>query len=143
MEPKKDILAELDLAGLFDKREKALTKQKETATRAHNANADHFLGFWLGGGAMFVAAVIVKQVFPEDSPLGMLLVPACGISWLGMWITAFIPSGKARQLQVEASAASRHVREIDVKIAFCHQVFEEAKKVKVRKYAEAWVEKAP
>lgn len=143
MELNKDILAELDLAGLLDKREKAVAKQKEAATKVHNANADHLLGYWLGGCAMCLAAITVKQVFPEDTALGMLLLPACGISWLGMWITAFIPSGKARRLQEEAAAASRHVREIDVKIAFCHQVLEEAKKVKVRKYAEAWVEKAP
>src|SRR5262245_57562720 len=110
MELKKDILAELDLAGLRDQREKAADRQKKAATRARNANAAHFLGFWLGGGAMLLAAIIVKRVFSEDSPLGMLLLPACGISWFGMWITAFIPSGKARQLREEAAAASRHVR---------------------------------
>jgi hypothetical protein len=39
------------------------------------------------------------------------------------------------------TAATRNVKDMENKIAFCHQVLEEAKKVKVRKYAEAWVEK--
>jgi hypothetical protein len=46
-----------------------------------------------------------------------------------------------RHLQDKAAAATRQVMEIDLKIAFCHQVLEEAKKVRVQRLAEALVEK--
>jgi hypothetical protein len=41
----------------------------------------------------------------------------------------------------EASAAARNLKAIEDKIAFCNLVLDEAKRVKVRKYAEAWVAK--
>jgi hypothetical protein len=58
-----------------------------------------------------------------------------------MSISAFLPTESVRRRQDEEKAASKRVKDIDGKIAFCHQVLEEAKKVKVRRYAEAWVTK--
>jgi hypothetical protein len=141
MDTKKDILAELDLADLFEKRAEAAKEQKEAAKRLEGARAGHLLRFWLGGCAMALAAIWLRQVFPGHDPIGMFLLSACVIFWIGMSISAFLPTESVRRRQDEEKAASKRVKDIDGKIAFCHQVLEEAKKVKVRRYAEAWVTK--
>jgi hypothetical protein len=135
---KKDMLADVDLAALNKQREEAVKKQKETATTADNAKAAHFVFFWIGGCVL--GAIWLSQERPDD-PAGMYLYSACLIFAVAMLSIAFAPTLTARRRQDEASAATRQVKAIDDKIAFCHQVLEEAKKVKVRKYAEALVEK--
>jgi hypothetical protein len=135
MDPKKDILADVDLPGLFEKRTEAVKKQKEAEARVQTARLVHLFVFWLGGCAALLAAVVATQMLPEDDPVGMFLFPAAAI----LWFVAFFPA--VRRLQDKANAASKSVKDMESKIAFCHQVLEEAKKVKVRKYAEAWVEK--
>lgn len=141
MEPKKDLLADINLPSLLLRRAKAVDEQKEAAAKVQTAKAGHFLRFWLGGGVMLIGAVWLGQVLPESSPIGMFLLSAAVILWLGMWIAAFFSNTTVLRLQDKAVAASKRVMEIDLKIAFCHQVLEEAKKVKVRKYAQALVEK--
>ena len=131
MDPKKDILADVDLAGLFEKRTEAVKKQKEAEANVQTARIVHLFVFWLGG----LAAVVVAQMLPEDDPVRTFLLPAAVI----LGIVAFFPA--VRRLQDKATAASKNVKDMENKIAFCHQVLEEAKEVKVRKYAEAWVEK--
>ncbi len=139
--PKKDLLAELDLASLFKSRAEAAEKQKETKEKADDAKAGHFVFFVLGGCWMMVAAILLGEVFPDNELAGTFLYSACVILWLGMWIVAPFPSVTVHRRQDEATAASRHLKAIDDKIAFCHAVLDEAKRVKVRKYAEAWVQK--
>jgi hypothetical protein len=65
----------------------------------------------------------------------MSLILAAGI----LGFVAFFPA--VRGLQDKEKAATKNVKDMEIKIAFCHQVLEEARNVKVRKYAEAWVEK--
>jgi hypothetical protein len=142
MDPKKDILAELDLPGLFDKRSDTVKKQKEAAAKLDGGRALHLTLFWLGGAAMALAATWVATATPDDdSPAGMFLLSACIIFWLGMWVAACFPGLTVRHLQDKSNALSKQVKDLDIKIEFCHQVLEEAKKVKVRKYAETWAEK--
>jgi hypothetical protein len=139
--PKKDILAELDLPALFEKRADAAKKQKKATDNVNNAHGIHLLAFWLGGCAMALFAVFVTQGFPEDDPAGIFIFSACVIIGLAMFIFAFFPKVTARKRQDEATAATKSVKDIETKIAFCNVVLEEAKSVKLRKYAEAWVEK--
>jgi hypothetical protein len=138
---KEDALAEVNLASLMQRRTEAVERQKEAADRVQTAKAGHFLRFWLGGGAMLLAAVWLAQALAEYTPIGMFLLSLFIISWLGMWIAAFFSAGAVRRLQDKATAATRQVVEIDLKIAFCHQVLEEAKRTRVHKYAQALVEK--
>ena len=84
---------------------------------------------------------IRRPVVPENDPEGMFLLAACVILWVGMWVAAGFPALTVRRLQDNANALTRQLRDLDLKIEFCHQVLDEAKRVKVRKYAEAWVEK--
>ena len=56
-DPKKDLLAELDLAGLFKSRGEVAEKQEEAAERLNDAKAGHFVACVLGGCASMVAAV--------------------------------------------------------------------------------------
>jgi cytochrome c biogenesis protein CcdA len=141
MDPQKDVLAELDLAGLFAKRAEAVEKKEEAEKRLRHATAAHLVGFWLGACAMALAALWIAQVSPEQEPLGVFWFAASAILCFGAGVVAFFPSLTVRRRQDRASAASRTVKAIDDKIAFCHQVLEEAKKVKVRRYAEVWVAK--
>ena len=141
--PKKDLVAELDLASLFKSRGEAAEKQKEAADRLADAKAGHFVFFVLGGCAWMVGATYLwlGVLFPDAEPTRIFLLSACVILWLGMWTAAAFPSGTVLRRQNEATAAARHLKLIDDKIAFCHLVQDEAKRVKVRKYAEAWVHK--
>jgi hypothetical protein len=145
MDPKKDIkadpLADLNLASLMQRREEAAKRQKEATQRVQTAKAGHFLSFWIGGGVMFLAALWLAQGLPEYTPLGMFLLSACIIGWVWMWIAAFFAAGAVRRMQDKATAATRQVAEIDGKIAFCHQVLEEAKRARVQSFARALVEK--
>jgi hypothetical protein len=134
-------LADLDLATLMQKRAELVEKQKEAAAAVQTAKAGHFLRFWLGGGAMFLAALWLGEALPDYTPIGMFLLSACIIFWLGLWIAAFFSAGAVRHLQDKATAATRAVMEIDLTIAFCHQVLEEAKKVRVQMSAQALVAK--
>jgi len=141
--PKKDLVAELDLAGLFKSRAKAAERQQEAAERLDNAKADHFMVCVLGGFAWMVAAIYLEldDLFPDSEPTHVLLLSASIILWLGSWVAAAFPSGTVHRRQNEATAAARHLKSVDDKIAFCHLVLDEAKRVKVRRYAEAWVAK--
>jgi hypothetical protein len=145
MDPKKDIkedpLADVNLASLMQRRAEAVEKQKQAAENVQTGKANHFLRYWLGGGATALAGLWLVQAFPDYSPIGMFVLPACTISWLGMWIAAFFSAGAVRRLQDKATAANRQVIEIDLKIAFCHQVLEEARRARVQKYAQALVDK--
>lgn len=138
---KPDILADVNLASLMQRRSEVVERQKETAADVQTAKAGHFLRFWLGGGAMLLAALWLAQALPEYTPLGMFLLSACIIFWLGMWIAAFFSAGAVRHLQDKATAANKQLLEIDRNIAFCHRVLEEAKRAKVKKYAQALLEK--
>jgi hypothetical protein len=141
--PKKDLLAELDIAGLFKSRGEAAEKEKEAKEKADNAKAGHFVACVLGGCMSMVAAIHLwsGDLIPGTDPTWTFLLSACVILWLGLWTAAAFPSGTVLRLQNEASAAARHLKSVDDKIAFCNVVLDEAKRVKVRKYAEAWVEK--
>ena len=145
MDPKKDIkedpLADLNLASLNQRRIEAVEKQKEAAAAVQTGKADHLLRYWLVGGAMFFVAVWLAQTPAEYTPIGMFVLSFFIISWLGLWIAAFFSAGAVRHLQDKATAANRQLMELDLKIAFCHQVIEEAKKTKVQKFAQALVEK--
>ena len=64
------------------------------------------------------------------------------IAWLGLWIKAFFAAGAVRHLQDRGDRGLQAARgDSTSKIAFCHQVREEAKKAKVQKFAQALVEK--
>jgi hypothetical protein len=141
MDPKKDIPADLNLADLFEKRAEAAKRQKETADKVQGAKADHFVGFWLVGGLMLLAAIWIAQELATDRPTGAFLLAASVILWLLLWVGAFFPTETVRRYQDEANAATRGLRDVDNKIAFCHQVLEEAKRIKVQTSARAWVEK--
>jgi hypothetical protein len=145
MDPKKDLkedpLADVNLASLNQRRMEAVEKQKAAADAVQMGKAGHFLRCWLVGGAMFFAAVWLAQTLPEYTPIGMFVLSFFIISWLGLWIAAFFSTGAVRRLQDKATAASRHLIEIDLKIAFGHQVQEEVKKAKVKKFAQALLEK--
>lgn len=135
---KKDMLADVDLAALNKQREEAVAKQRETAERAQSAKAAHFFSCWIGG--LGLGAFWLAWERPDD-PAGMFYYSACLIFAVALLIIAFVPRLTAQGRQDEASAATRQLKAIDDKIAFCHQVLEEAKRVKVRKYAEALVDK--
>jgi hypothetical protein len=145
MDPKKDAkadpLADLNLASLMQRREEAVKKQREAMQRVQTAKADHFLLFWLGGGGMLLAALWLAQALPEYTPLGMFLLSACIIGWVWMWIAAFFSAAAVRRVQDRATAAARQVMEIDRKIEFCHQVLEEAKRARVRRSAQALIDR--
>jgi hypothetical protein len=134
-------LADVDLASLNRRRMEAVEKQTRAADRVRTGKAGHFLSFWLGGGAAAVIALWLAQRLPEHSQIGMFVLSAFIILAIGMWIAAFFPALTMRRLQDEATAANRHVMDLDLKIAFGHQVREEAKRVKVQWYAEALVAK--
>jgi hypothetical protein len=141
MDIKEDALADVDLASLMRRRAEAVEKQKKAADKVQTAKAGHFLRFWLGGGAMALAALWLVQKLPEHSQIGMFFLSALIISAVGLWTAAFFPAGAVRRLQDQATAATRQLIELDLKIAFSHQVREEARRVKVHRYAEALVEK--
>jgi hypothetical protein len=115
--------------------------QKKAAARVQAAKAGHFLRYWLSGGAMVLAAVWLAQALPSYSPLGMFVLSAMVILWLGLWVAAFLSSGAVRRLKDEAGAADRQVMQIDFKIAFCHQVLDEANRARVRTYAQALIDR--
>jgi hypothetical protein len=141
MDPKKNLLSDLDIAHLFENRREAAEKQKEAAGRLVDAAARHLAFFLIGGCIMVAAAVSFGEVFPDNEPADTFLRAACTVSGLVMWLAAFFPGITTHRRQDEATAASRQLKAIDDKIAFCHLVQDEAKRVKVRRYAEAWVEK--
>jgi hypothetical protein len=141
MDPKKDITAELDLPGLLAKRCETVESQEEAAARLVTGKAQHFTFLWLGAGAVALVAACVTPVMPERDPWGMFMLGVYVFLWAALSVAAFFPALTVRRLQDKANALSRQVKELDVKIEFCHQVLDEAKRVKVRKYAEAWVEK--
>jgi hypothetical protein len=143
MDPKKDLLAELDLASLFKSRGEAAEKEKDAKEKADDAKAGHFVACVLGGCASMVAAIYLwlGDLPADPDPTRIFLLCAFVILWLGLWTAAAFPTGAVLRRQNEASAAARHLKSIDDRIAFCHLVLDEAKRVKVRKYAEAWVQK--
>jgi hypothetical protein len=142
-DPKKDLLAELDLADLYKNRAEATEKQKEAAERLNDAKAGHFVACVVGGCVSMVAAIYLwlGDLLPDGEPTRVFLLSGSVILWLGLWIAAVFPTATVYRRQDEATAASRQLKAIDDKIAFCHLVLDEAKRVKVRRYAEAWVEK--
>jgi hypothetical protein len=105
------------------------------------AKADHFLRFWLCGGAMALVALGFGQALPDASPLGTFLLSAVIVFWLWLWVAAFFSAGAVHKLQDEARAATLRVKQIDEKITFCHQVLDEAKRAKVRTVAQALVDR--
>jgi hypothetical protein len=138
---KKDMLAELDLPALFAKWKDADKKQKKATENATNAKARHLFWFWVIGLVVVCWAVFT---FPEDRPWtepAGSFVPGLVIVGIGMCIMAFLPGLTAYKRQAEATAATKSVKDIEGKIAFCNLVLDDAKTVKIRKYAEAWVEK--
>ena len=141
--PKKDLVAELDLAELFKSRGEAAEKHKEATDRLNDVKASHFVTCVLVGCAWMIAAIYLLHgdQFQESEPARVFLLSATVILWLGLWIAAVFPTGTVYRCQNEAVAAAKHLKSIDDKIAFCHLVQDEAKRVKVRKYAEALVEK--
>jgi hypothetical protein len=91
---------------------------------------------------MLLAVIWPAQELPEvDARVRIFLLSAAIIFWLGMWIRAFFPTSAVRRLQDEVAAANKRIADIDLNIAFCHQVREEAKKAKVQKYAQVFIEK--
>jgi hypothetical protein len=138
---KQDILSDLDLASLQQRRAEAVEKQKQAAASVQLGKVGHFLRYWLFGGAMALIAVALGQPLPEDSPIGMFAFSASIILWLGSWIAAFFSTGAVLRLQDEAAAAARQLLQIDLKIAFCHQVLDEAKRARVRTYAQALIDR--
>ncbi len=139
--PKKDLLAELDLPALFQRREEAVKTQKKTAAKVQNAQFFHISGFWLSGCAMLLAAILVRQTYLDNEPAGVILLSACGTLCIGLWTAIFFPTLTVRRRQDEAKDADKKLKDIETKIAFCNLVQEEARQLKVRKYAEAWVAK--
>src|SRR5262245_36873583 len=141
-DPKKEILAKVDLASLQLKRAEAVEKQKEAMATVQVGKAGHFLRFWLGGGALLLAAIWLGRWLPEESGrTGMFLLSAAIVGWLTMWIWAFFSTSAVRKLQDHVTAANKRLTEIDLDIAFCHQVIEETKRAKVRKYAQMLLDK--
>jgi hypothetical protein len=141
MDPKKDITAELDLPALLAKRCETVENQKEAAARLVAGKARHFTALWFGAGIVAFFAACVTPAMPERDPWSMFMLGAYGVLWAALSVAAFFPALTVRRLQDSANALSRQLKELDIKIEFCHQVLDEAKRVKVRKYAEAWVEK--
>jgi hypothetical protein len=131
----------VDLTSLNRRRIEAVEKQEEAVNAVKMGKVGHFFRYWLGGGAMFLAAVWLAPRLAERTQIGMFVLSFFILSWLGLWIRAFFATGAVRDLQDKATAATRQVMEIDLKIAFSHQVREEARRVKVQRYAEALVEK--
>jgi hypothetical protein len=140
---KKDLLAELDLAGLFKTRGEAAEKQKEATGRLNDAKAGHFVACVLSGCASMVAAIYLwlGDLFADSEPTRIFLLSGFAILWLGLWSAAVFPTATVYRRQNEVTAAARHLKATDDKIAFCHLVLDEANRVKVRKYAEALVQK--
>jgi hypothetical protein len=141
MATKKDMLAELDLAGLLVKREEAVKMKEKADKRVGRAKVEHFAGFFASACALAYLTRRLAQAPPGNGPLWPLLVSVCGLTALWLAIEAFRPGGTVRQRRDEAAAAARKLKAIDDKIAFAHVVMEEARKVRARRYAEAWVEK--
>jgi hypothetical protein len=137
MDAKKDMLADLDLASLFKQRAEAAEKQEQAKAALENAKAGHFFVLVVVGCVTLAAAVSLSPRFPEVEPTGLFLLTVSGVSV----IAAFLPGLTVLPRQNEASAAARNLKAIEDKIAFCNLVLDEAKRVKVRKYAEAWVAK--
>ena len=81
MDPKKDIkedpLADVNLASLNQRRIEAVEKQKAAADAVQTGKADHFLRYWLGGGAMFFVAVVACpdacRVHPDRNVRALVL----------------------------------------------------------------------
>jgi hypothetical protein len=142
-DPKKAMLAELDLPALNAKRAKEAERQKKTTEWIDTVKILHLSGFWLGGISLLGLGIAGPYLLPEDHALQALL-PYGAVLGLAMAIMAFVaPSVTLKKLQDEAKAAEKQVAELDRKIAFFHLVDEEAKKVKIRKYAEVWADKPP
>ena len=137
MDAKKDMLADLDLASLYKQRTEAAEKQEQAKKALDNAKAGHFFVLVVLGCLSLAAAVSLSPRFPEVEPTGMFLLTAAGVFFLA----AFLPGLTVKRHQDEASAAARNLKAVEDKIAFCNLVLDEAKRVKVRKYAEAWVAK--
>jgi hypothetical protein len=139
--PPRDLLAEVDLESLRKKRAEAELKQKEATDSLNLGKARHFLGYWVSGGLMLIGAFLLPGFVSDDSRAGMFLISAAVVLWLVMWVVAFRPSLAVRRRQDQLAAANKRITELDLNIAFSHQVREEAKLAKVRKYAQAVVEK--
>jgi hypothetical protein len=137
MDARKDLLADLDLPSLYKQRTEAAEKQEEAKKALDNARAGHFFILVVVGCVTLAAAVSVSPRFPEVEQTGIFLLAASGVSF----IAAFLPGLTVARRQVEATAAARDLKAVEDKIAFCNLVLDEAKRVKVRKYAEAWVAK--
>ena len=137
MDAKKDMLADLDLASLYKQRTEAAEKQEQARRALENAKALHFFVLIVAGCVTLAAAVSLSPRFPEVDQTGMFLLAASGVSF----IAAFLPGFTVGRSQVQATAAANNLKAIEDKIAFCNLVLDEAKRVKVRKYAEAWVAK--
>src|SRR5262245_41378026 len=135
MEPKKDLVAELDLAGLFESRGKAAEKQKKANERLAYVKFNHVVSLLVGGIATGLSALWLAHVLPLDEPFAMLLLVLSIAAALAMLLAAFLPSETVWQHKEEASAATKQVKTIDDKIAFCSLVLDEAKRVKIKKYA--------
>jgi hypothetical protein len=141
--PKKDLVAELDVAALFKSRCEAAEKQKEAAEKLDSARQDHVLFCALAGLAAMVVAVYLwlGVLLPDDDSARDILLFGAVLLGLALWIGAAFPGATVLRRQNEATAAARQLKSIDDKIAFCHLVQDEAKRVKVRRYAEALVQK--
>jgi hypothetical protein len=138
----KEMLAEVDLASWQLKRAEAVEKQKEAVAAVQVGKAGHFLRFWLGGGALLLAAIWLGRWLPEEGGrIAIFLLSAAIVGWLAMWVLAFFPTSAVWKLQDQLTAANKRIIEIDLKIAFCHQVQEETKKAKVQKYAQVLLNK--
>jgi hypothetical protein len=137
MDAKKDMLADLDIASLYKQRTDAAARKDETAKTLENAKALHFFVLIVAGCLALAAAVSLSPRFPEVEPTGIFLLTVAGVSF----VAAFLPGLTVLRHQNEASVAARNLKAVEDKIAFCNLVLDEAKRVKVRKYAEAWVAK--
>jgi hypothetical protein len=137
MDAKKDMLADLDLGSLYKQRTEAAEKQEQAKTALENAKAAQFFVLAVVGCLTLAAAASFSPRFPEVEPTGLFLLTVSGVSF----IAAFLPGLTVGRRQDEATAAGKNLKAIEDKIAFCNLVLDEAKRVKVRKYAEAWVAK--
>jgi hypothetical protein len=135
MEPKKDILAEVDLPALYAKREEAVKKQKEAAKDVELGKARHLFLYLLAAGAIVLVAVLTTPVLHDYDATGLIIIALAAAAC----IAAFFPD--LRLLQDKAAAANKSVRDIEADIAFGHRVQEEVRTIRVRKYAEAWLQK--
>jgi hypothetical protein len=129
---KKDLVAELDLPSLLDGREEAARRHRAADRWLKCGQALHILVFGLA--AWGVLQFTIRFGDPEDEPV---LFIVGGV----LCLVAFFPTVTVHWLQDKAHAASKHLKATEDKIAFCNVVLDKAKRIKVRKYAEAWVEK--